>query len=88
MVEESPALPLLVRADGRIEGPSRLAGWFGLDVMPGYLSELDAGDNGLDEVQLSQLNDAVRKVQKALRSCGACVPRPPRHAPILLHWQA
>lgn len=64
MVEESPALPLLVRADGRIEGPSRLAGWFGLDAMPGYLSELDSGKNGLDEVQLSQLSDAVRKTQK------------------------
>ena len=64
MVEEAPALPLLVRADGRIEGPSRLAGWLGLDAMPGYLSELDAGDVGLDEVQLSQLGDAVRKTQK------------------------
>ncbi|MFM9935142.1 MAG: histidine kinase, partial [Novosphingobium sp.] len=64
MVEESPALPLLVRADGRIEGPSRLAGWFGLEAMPGYLSELDAGEHGLDEVQLSQLSDAVRKTQK------------------------
>ncbi len=65
MVEESPALPLLVRADGKIEGPSRLAGWFGLDAMPGYLSELDAGEAGLDEVQLSQLSDAVRKAQKS-----------------------
>jgi signal transduction histidine kinase len=64
MVEEAPALPLLVRADGRIEGPSRLAGWFGLDAIPGYLSELDAGDAGLDEFQLSQLGDAVRKTQK------------------------
>lgn len=64
MVDESPALPLLVRADGRIEGPSRLAGWLGLDAMPGYLSELDAGTRGLDEVQLSQLSDAVRKAQK------------------------
>lgn len=67
MVDESPALPLLVRADGRIEGPSRLAGWLGLDAMPGYLSELDAGDasdRGLDEVQLSQLSDAVRRAQK------------------------
>ena len=64
MIEESPALPLLVRADGRIEGPARLAGWIGLDAMPGYLSELDAGDTGLDEVQLSQLSDAVRKAQK------------------------
>ncbi|MCW1384827.1 PAS-domain containing protein [Novosphingobium sp. KCTC 2891] len=65
MVEESPALPLLVRADGRIEGPPRLAGWFGLDAMPGYLSELDAGERGLDEVQLSKLGDAVRRAQKS-----------------------
>ena len=64
MIEEAPALPLLVRADGRIEGPSRLAGWFGFDVVPGFLSELDAGEKGLDEVQLSQLSDAVRKAQK------------------------
>ena len=64
MIDESPALPLLVRADGRIEGPSRLAGWLGFDAMPGYLSELDAGGRGLDEVQLSWLNDAVRRAQK------------------------
>lgn len=64
MVDESPALPLLVRADGRIEGPARLAGWFGFETMPGYLTELDAEGAGLDEVQLSQLSDAVRKAQK------------------------
>lgn len=65
MVDESPALPLLVRADGRIEGPSRLAGWLGLERMPGYLSELDSGAAGLDEVQLSQLAGAVRTAQKS-----------------------
>ncbi len=64
MVDESPSLPLLVRADGRIEGPSRLAGWFGLDAMPGYLSELDAGQRGLGESELLQLNTAVRRTQK------------------------
>lgn len=64
MVEESPALPLLVRADGRIEGPARLAGWFGFDAMPGYLSELDQSSRGLDELQLSRLADAVRRTQK------------------------
>ena len=64
MVDESPALPLLVRADGRIEGPQRLAGWFGLDAVPEYLSELDAGEAGLDERQLSLLSDGVRKTQK------------------------
>jgi hypothetical protein len=41
MVEEAPALPLLVRADGRIEGASRLAGWLGRDAMPDYLTELE-----------------------------------------------
>ncbi len=64
MIDESPALPLLVRADGRIEGPSRLAGWFGLEAMPGYLSELEAGERGFDEVELSRLSDAVRRAQK------------------------
>ena len=68
MVEESPALPMLVRADGRIEAPPRLAAWFGLEAMPGYLSELDGGSEadprGFDEYQLSLLSDAVRTTQK------------------------
>lgn len=64
MIDESPALPLLVRADGKIEGPSRLAGWLGFDAMPGYLSELDPGERGLGEVELSRLSDAVRRAQK------------------------
>jgi len=64
MIDEAPALPLLVRSDGRIEGPQRLAGWLGLDAMPGYLSELDAGDRGLDENQLGELTQLVRRTQK------------------------
>jgi len=68
MIEDSPALPMVVRADGRIEGPARLAAWFGFAAMPGYLSELDASANstgrGLDEYQLSLLSDAVRRTQK------------------------
>ncbi len=43
MIDDSPAVPLLVRADGKIEGPDRLAAWLGLDSLPGYLSELAAG---------------------------------------------
>jgi signal transduction histidine kinase len=70
MVDESPALPLLVRADGRIEAPQRLAGWLGLDNVPQYLSELDGGGiegkgaNGLDPAQLTELSEAVRRTQK------------------------
>src|SRR3546814_14018237 len=31
MLDEAPAIPMLVRTDGRIEAPDRLAGWLGLD---------------------------------------------------------
>lgn len=68
MVEEAPAIPLLVRSDGRVEGPARLASWFGLDRMPGYLSELSQADAGLDEAQLARLTEAVRSAQRTARS--------------------
>ncbi len=65
MIDEAPAVPLLVRADGRIEAPDRLAGWLGLDGVPEYLSELAAGaDRGLSKSQLDELTEAVRKAQK------------------------
>src|SRR3990170_4392399 len=47
VIQDSPAIPLLVKADGRIEGPDRLAAWLGLDKLPGFLSELDAPDAGI-----------------------------------------
>lgn len=69
MVEESPALPLLVRVDGRIEAPPRLAGWLGLDSVPQFLSELDArdapgGERGIETAQLEALSEAVRRTQR------------------------
>ncbi|RPF72552.1 PAS domain-containing sensor histidine kinase [Aurantiacibacter spongiae] len=64
MIEDSPAIPLLVKTDGKIEGPDRLAAWLGLARLPGYLSELDGGDTGLTEFDLEQLRDAVRRTQK------------------------
>lgn len=69
MVDESPAIPLLVRADGRIEAPQRLANWLGLEVVPQFLTELDGGridggGGGLTAEQLSELSDAVRRCQR------------------------
>ncbi|OCC24811.1 histidine kinase [Croceicoccus estronivorus] len=64
MIDEAPAIPMLVRTDGRIEAPQRLAAWLGLEAVPGYLSELDAGDSGLDAGQLAELTEAVRVTQK------------------------
>ena len=64
MIEESPAIPMLVRADGRIEAPQRLAAWLGLDAVPGYLTELDAGEHGITAEELALLSEAVRVTQK------------------------
>jgi signal transduction histidine kinase len=65
MVEESPALPLLVRSDGRIEASPRLAQWLGLDKVPQFLSELDDGERGLSAETLAELTQAVLKTQKS-----------------------
>lgn len=64
MIEDSPAIPLLVRSDGKMEGPDRLASWLGLDHLPEYLSELDNGNGGIAEDDLAELREAVRRVLK------------------------
>ncbi|MCX7864390.1 MAG: PAS-domain containing protein [Novosphingobium sp.] len=64
MVDEAPVVPLLVRADGRIEASQRLAQWLGLDSVPQYLSELDTGERGLPADKLAELSRAVLRTQK------------------------
>lgn len=73
MIDDSPAVPLLVRADGKIEGPERLASWLGLGKLPGFLSELAGDDAGLTAIELEQLRDAVRKTQKTAAPFGMVV---------------
>ncbi len=64
MIDESPAIPLLVRTDGRIEASQRLAHWLGLERVPDYLSELDGGDRGLTRETLTELHGHVLRTQK------------------------
>lgn len=64
LVDDSPAIPLLVRPDGRIEGPQRLAAWLGLSQLPAFLSELGTGDAGVDPAELDRLREAVRRTHK------------------------
>jgi signal transduction histidine kinase len=68
MIDDSPAIPLVVRGDGRLEGPDRLAGWLGLSKMPAFLTELDGhsqgGTGGLDPSVMEELREAVRRTQK------------------------
>ncbi|MFC3099637.1 PAS domain-containing sensor histidine kinase [Altererythrobacter lauratis] len=64
MIDDCPAIPLLVRGDGRLEGPDRLAAWLGMAKMPGFLSELGGEDFGLSPLDLADLREAVRRTQK------------------------
>lgn len=65
MLDEAPAIPLLVRADGRMEGSERLAHWLGFERLPQFISELAEGeDRGLTREQLSELTQKVRRAQK------------------------
>lgn len=70
LLDVAPALPLLVRVDGRIEAPDKLARLLGLGAMPRYLSELAAQDGdrragGLSAQQLDQLWSKIQTTQKS-----------------------
>lgn len=64
LLEEAPAIPLIVRVDGRLEGPDRLARLLGLTAMPAYLSELTGRDTGLAADDHAELASHVGRVQK------------------------
>lgn len=81
MVDELPAISLLVRADGRIEAPQRLSHWLGLDTVPQYLTELPPhGSGGLTPETLAELTEAVRRTQKTAAPFRRSSPRADRSA--------
>lgn len=65
MVARSPAQAVLVRPDGRIEAPRRLADWLGLDHLPRELADLAGIDNGLYPADATALEGHVLAAQKA-----------------------
>ncbi|MFO6447102.1 PAS-domain containing protein [Erythrobacter sp. NE805] len=70
LLDVAPALPLLVRVDGRIEASDKLARMLGLAQMPKYLSELAAPPGqpragGFAQGQLDQLWTKIQTTQKS-----------------------
>lgn len=64
LLESAPALPLMVRSDGRIEAPARLSDWLGLPRVPRFLSDLVSEDSGLSDEDVDGLSRDVAAVQK------------------------
>ena len=68
LLESAPALPLMVRNDGRIEAPERLADWLGLPKVPNFVSDLAGHNCGLSDEDAAALARDVSAVQKTGRS--------------------
>lgn len=89
LLDVAPALPLLVRVDGRIEGPDKLARLLGLAAMPKYLTELapEAGGNagGLSSEQVDQLWAQVQATQKSAAPFRMAINLPGSQRSLALH---
>jgi len=65
LLDSAPALPMMVRPDGRIEAPERLADWLGLARIPDYLADLAGAETGLGEEDAAALARDVSAMQKS-----------------------
>ena len=65
LIADAPAQAMLVRVDGRVEMPQRLADWFGCPTPPAFLTDL--GGSILDAATLKTLTAKVTAAGKAGR---------------------
>ena len=73
LLDSAPALPLMVKNDGRIEAPERLADWLGLSRMPNFLTDLAVDGSGLSPDDAAALTRETAAVQKTGRSFARAV---------------
>ncbi|MEM7779937.1 MAG: PAS-domain containing protein [Pseudomonadota bacterium] len=87
LLDAAPAIPLLVRVDGRIEAPERLARWLGLETIPQFLSELagDVDDAGLTKAQVDDLWEKVRITQTSAAPFAHSLTPPGSKRSLALH---
>jgi hypothetical protein len=65
LLQAAPVLPMLVRADGQVDCPQRLADWLGLSQPPRYLAELAGDGRGLSPMDLPALTADVNAAARA-----------------------
>ncbi len=70
----SPALPMVARADGRIEMSPRLAAWLGLDGPVESLAKLSQKDAGLEPEDVALLGEQIEAAQRAGQSFRLSLP--------------
>ena len=67
MLRAAPAMPMIVRADGRVQMPARMAAWFGLAAPPRFLAELAGEAEGLTREDAAALAADIAAAQRAGR---------------------
>jgi signal transduction histidine kinase len=67
LVEASPAIATIVRADGRIEMPQRMIDWLGLATAPRSLAELAGEGSGLSAEDVAELTADVTAAHRSGR---------------------
>ncbi len=68
LLQSAPAIPVLVRADGRIEAPDRLANWLGRTTVPAFLSELVSEEGGMEPDHARALAAEIKASQRGGRA--------------------
>lgn len=68
LLQSAPAIPMLVRPDGRLEAPDRLASWLGRTTVPAFLSELVADKGGLEPEHVRALAAEIKAAQRGSRA--------------------
>ncbi|MFN3433718.1 MAG: PAS-domain containing protein [Sphingomonas sp.] len=63
----SPAMAMLIRADGRVDMPPRLVDWLGLPAAPRFIQDLAAEGSGLLAAEAQAFADDVKAAQRAGR---------------------
>lgn len=90
LLDVAPALPMLVRVDGRIEAPDKLARLLGLSTIPKFLSELapaaaGAKAGGLSAEQVDELWARVQATQKSAAPFRMAINLPGSQRSLALH---
>lgn len=67
LLQSAPAIPMLIRTDGHIEAPERLASWLGVDAAPSYVSQLVGDEGGLAPQDRQGLADDITAAQRSAR---------------------
>lgn len=68
LVDTAPALPVVIRSDGRVEAPARLTDWLDLPRQPNFVVDFASEERGLLREDADALVEDVKLLQRTASS--------------------